>query len=86
MKNHHPNALPLAGHLNYDASLKKPDPTNFGLKSLHDLPHLADFGEGRLEAEALAALEPPLPEDGLFGDRALITDPELPAEEESPEP
>ncbi len=59
---------------------------HFGLKSLHDLPHLADFGEGRLEAEALAALEPPLPEDGLFGDRALITDPELPAEEESPEP
>ncbi|MCE1230207.1 MAG: SMC-Scp complex subunit ScpB, partial [Firmicutes bacterium] len=32
---------------------------HFGLKSLHDLPQLADFGEGRLEAEALAALEPP---------------------------
>lgn len=59
---------------------------HFGLKSLHDLPHLADFGEGRLEAEALAALEPPLPEDGLFGDRALITEPELATEEESPEP
>lgn len=40
---------------------------HFGLRNLHDLPHLGDFGEGRLEAEALAALEPPLPEDGLFG-------------------
>ncbi len=49
---------------------------HFGLKSLHDLPHLADFGEGRLEAEALAALEPPLPEDGLFGVGGLITEPE----------
>ena len=49
---------------------------HFGLKGLHDLPLLADFGEGRLEAEALAALEPPLPEDGLFGGGALITDPE----------
>jgi segregation and condensation protein B len=49
---------------------------HFGLKSLQDLPHLADFGEGRLEAEALAALEPPLPEDGLFGLGALITEPE----------
>ena len=71
---------------------------HFGLKSLHDLPLLADFGEGRLEAEALAALEPPLPEDGLFGAGGLIPDPELaispelidgpepPASEESPEP
>lgn len=50
---------------------------HFGLKSLHDLPRLEDFGEGRLEAEALAALEPPLPEDGLFGEGAMITEPEL---------
>ena len=49
---------------------------HFGLKSLHDLPQLADFGEGRLEAEALAALEPPLPEDGLFGAGARLTDTE----------
>lgn len=40
---------------------------HFGLRNLHDLPQLQDFGEGRLEAQALAALEPPLPEDGLFG-------------------
>ena len=44
---------------------------HFGLKSLHDLPQLEDFGEGRLEAQALSALEPPLPEDGLFGEAAL---------------
>lgn len=49
---------------------------HFGLKSLHDLPHLADFGEGRLEAEALAALEPALPEDGLFGAGLLNMEPE----------
>lgn len=49
---------------------------HFGLKSLHDLPRLEDFGEGRLEAEALAALEPPLPEDGLFGEGAMIMEPE----------
>ena len=36
----------------------------------------------RLEAEALAALEPPLPEDGLFGGGAMITEPELEAEAE----
>lgn len=53
---------------------------HFGLKSLHDLPRLEDFGEGRLEAEALAALEPPMPEDGLFGDGAMITEPDLAAE------
>jgi segregation and condensation protein B len=40
---------------------------HFGLRNLHDLPQLADFGESKLEAQALAALEPPLPEDGLFG-------------------
>lgn len=39
---------------------------HFGLKSLQDLPRLADFGEGTLEAQALAQLEPPLPEGGLF--------------------
>ena len=39
---------------------------HFGLKSLNDLPRLADFGEGNLEAQALAQLEPPLPADGLF--------------------
>jgi segregation and condensation protein B len=55
---------------------------HFGLKSLHDLPRLEDFGEGRLEAEALAALEPSLPEDGLFGGGALISDPEPPPIEE----
>ena len=55
---------------------------HFGLKSLQDLPRLEDFGEGRLEAEALAALEPPLPEDGLFGVRALTSEPEPPAAEE----
>ncbi|MFN8010404.1 MAG: SMC-Scp complex subunit ScpB [Holophagaceae bacterium] len=38
---------------------------HFGLKGLHDLPRLADFGEGNLEATALAQLEP-LPEDSLF--------------------
>ncbi|HEX9082295.1 MAG TPA: SMC-Scp complex subunit ScpB [Holophagaceae bacterium] len=58
---------------------------HFGLKSLHDLPRLADFGEGRLEAEALASLEPPMPEDGLFGETALdaISDP---AADEGAEP
>jgi len=39
---------------------------HFGLRSLKDLPQLADFGEGNLEAQALAQLEPPLPEGGLF--------------------
>jgi segregation and condensation protein B len=39
---------------------------HFGLKSLNDLPRLADFGEGNLEAQALSQLEPPLPQDGLF--------------------
>lgn len=40
---------------------------HFGLKSLEDLPRLADFGDANLEAQALAQLEPPLPEGGLFG-------------------
>lgn len=39
---------------------------HFGLNGLNDLPRLADFGEGNLEAQALAQLEPPLPQDGLF--------------------
>lgn len=39
---------------------------HFGLKSLQDLPRLADFGEGNLEAQALAQLEPALPEGSLF--------------------
>jgi segregation and condensation protein B len=55
---------------------------HFGLKNLHDLPQLADFGEGRLEAQALATLEPPLPEDGLFGKGLLEADPEPLASEE----
>ena len=38
---------------------------HFGLKSMFDLPRLADFGEGHLEAHALASLEPEL-EEGLF--------------------
>ncbi len=58
---------------------------HFGLKSLHDLPRLADFGEGKLEAEALASLEPPLPEDGLFGEGVQEPDaPALPDEESEP--
>lgn len=51
---------------------------HFGLKSLNDLPRLADFGEGRLEAEALAQLEPPLPEDGLFGRLAALAPEDAP--------
>ncbi len=39
---------------------------HFGLHSLNDLPRLADFGEGNLEAAALSTLEPPLPEGSLF--------------------
>jgi len=39
---------------------------HFGLKSLLDLPKLADFGEGNLEAQALAQLEPALPEGSMF--------------------
>ncbi len=39
---------------------------HFGLKSLQDLPRLADFGEGKLEADALAQLTPPLPPGNLF--------------------
>ena len=38
---------------------------HFGLKSLADLPRLADFGEGNLEAQALAQITPPeLPQEG----------------------
>lgn len=56
---------------------------HFGLKSLEDLPRLGDFGEGNLEALALASLEPPMPEGGLFdglddgpGDDDGLGDPE----------
>ncbi len=59
---------------------------HFGLKSLHDLPQLEDFGEGRLEAEALAALEPPMPEDGLFGEGAMLTELEPPDSADPVEP
>ena len=38
----------------------------FGLKGLEDLPRLGDFGEGNLEALALATLGPLVPEVGLF--------------------
>ena len=52
---------------------------HFGLKSLADLPRLADFGEGNLEALALAQIVPPeLPEGaGLFAgiDDAADEDP-----------
>ncbi|HJW08343.1 MAG TPA: SMC-Scp complex subunit ScpB [Holophagaceae bacterium] len=57
---------------------------HFGLKSIFDLPRLADFGEGHLEAQALSQLEPEL-EEGLFahptGDEAAEYD-ELPPEPE----
>jgi len=39
---------------------------NFGLRNLQDLPRLAHFGEGNLEAQALAQLEPALPEGSMF--------------------
>jgi segregation and condensation protein B len=57
---------------------------HFGLKNLADLPRLADFGEGNLEALALAQLEPPLPKDGLFAG----IEPDFPEPEnlETPEP
>ncbi|HJV88724.1 MAG TPA: SMC-Scp complex subunit ScpB [Holophagaceae bacterium] len=60
---------------------------HFGLKNLHDLPQLADFGEGKLEAQALLALEPPMPEDGLFGAGSEALPPgEAPEPEEAPAP
>ncbi|MDP2877871.1 MAG: SMC-Scp complex subunit ScpB [Holophaga sp.] len=39
---------------------------HFGLRTLQDLPRLADFGEGNIEAQALAQLEPALPEGSMF--------------------
>ena len=39
---------------------------HFGLRTLNDLPRLGDFGEANLEALALAQLEAPMPEGGLF--------------------
>ena len=49
---------------------------HFGLKSLEDLPRLGDFGEGNLEALALARLEPPMPAGGLFDGLDDEVDPE----------
>ena len=49
---------------------------HFGLRSLNDLPRLGDFGEANLEALALAQLEPPLPEGGLFDGVDETPDPE----------
>jgi segregation and condensation protein B len=52
---------------------------HFGLKSLNDLPRLADFGEGNLEAQALAQLQPPeLPEHGGLFDGLDDPEPETP--------
>ena len=49
---------------------------HFGLKSLQDLPRLADFGESNLEARALATLSADeLPEEGLF---SPVEDPAAP--------
>jgi segregation and condensation protein B len=44
---------------------------HFGLKSMFDLPRLGDFGEGHLEAQALASLEPEL-DEGLFSPEAQV--------------
>jgi segregation and condensation protein B len=55
---------------------------HFGLNSLNDLPRLADFGEGNLEVQALAQLEPPLPQDGLFAG----IEPEEPFQETGDQP
>ena len=50
---------------------------HFGLKSLNDLPRLADFGEGNLEAQALAQLQPvELPEHGGLFDGLDDAEPE----------
>jgi hypothetical protein len=52
---------------------------HFGLKSLNDLPRLADFGEGNLEAQALAQLQPAeLPEHGGLFDGLDDPEPETP--------
>jgi len=54
---------------------------HFGLRNLADLPRLADFGEGNLEAMALARLVPPeLPPQGQGGLFDGLDDP--PREEE----
>lgn len=55
---------------------------HFGLKSMFDLPRLADFGDGHLEAQALASLEPEL-EEGLF---AHPSEEEAAEYDELPEP
>lgn len=52
---------------------------HFGLQGLHDLPQLADFGEGNLEAQALSQLEPPLPDGSLFdGEHEVDSIPPVP--------
>ena len=52
---------------------------HFGLQGLHDLPQLADFGEGNLEAIALSQLEPPMPEGSLFdGEHEVDAIPPIP--------
>jgi len=40
---------------------------HFGLKDIQDLPRLADFGEGNLEALALSQLETEIPGEGVGG-------------------
>lgn len=55
---------------------------HFGLRTLGDLPRLEDFGEGKLEAQALASLEPPLPEGGLFDQGEIYPEERLHTEEE----
>ncbi|MDR1841898.1 MAG: SMC-Scp complex subunit ScpB [Holophagales bacterium] len=40
---------------------------HFGLKDIQDLPKLADFGEGNLEALALSQLETEIPGEGVGG-------------------
>ncbi len=59
---------------------------HFGLQSLSDLPHLGDFGEGNLEAQALAQLEQPMPEGSLFdGEHEVAAIPPISPLEESEE-
>lgn len=59
---------------------------HFGLKSLNDLPRLGDFGEANLEALALARLEPPMPEGGLFDGLEAEPGSDLPGFEPGSEP
>ena len=53
----------------------------FGLRDLHDLPKLSDFGEGGLEAQAIAQLENSQPAEGLFPHSGIASTPQAePAE------